>query len=42
MKLGTQPLCVLALSLALGCDPRGVSVGTEELCQPDPALLAAQ
>ena len=27
--------------LALACDPRGVSVGTEELCVADPTLAVA-
>jgi hypothetical protein len=35
-------LYLLAAGLALACDPRGVSVGTEELCVADPDLLLAQ
>lgn len=31
---------LLAASLALGCDARGIRVGTEELCVADEALLA--
>ena len=38
-----RPLRALALfaSLLLGCSARGVSVGSEEQCEPDPELAAA-
>lgn len=31
-----------ALGATLGCDPRGISVGTEELCDAEPELALAQ
>jgi hypothetical protein len=34
-------LLIAALGGALGCDPQGVSVGTEELCIADPTLALA-
>jgi hypothetical protein len=33
---------IAAATWALGCDPQGVSVGTEELCMADPAILVAE
>jgi hypothetical protein len=39
----TPTLCLIAaFACTLGCDPRGVSLGTEELCIADPALSLAQ
>jgi hypothetical protein len=39
----TPNLCSIAAAIcALGCDPRGVSVGTEELCIADPTILRAE
>jgi hypothetical protein len=39
----TPTLCLIAaFSCTLGCDARGVSLGTEELCIADPALSLAQ
>lgn len=32
----------LTFAAAIGCDARGVSLGTEELCVPDPELRLAQ
>lgn len=43
MNLRLLSFTVLAaIGCALGCDPRGISVGTEELCVADPVLLLAQ
>lgn len=41
MSTRTLAPAMLALGLALACDPRGVSLGTEELCVPDAELAAA-
>ncbi|MES1184898.1 MAG: hypothetical protein ABUL60_13875 [Myxococcales bacterium] len=41
MKLGSFCL-VTAAAAALACDPRGVSVGTQELCVADPELVVAE
>jgi hypothetical protein len=41
MSARTLSLGVLAACLGLGCDPRGVSLGTEELCVADTSLVAA-
>ena len=41
MSFRSLVLGVLATSAALGCDPRGVSLGTEELCVADRDLSAA-
>lgn len=42
MNLRISALFGLTFVSALGCDPRGVSLGTEELCVPDPELRLAQ
>jgi hypothetical protein len=43
MNLPSLLLCVLAAAgPALGCDARGISVGTEELCIADSELLRAE
>lgn len=41
MSARTLSLAVLAAGWALACDPRGVSIGTEELCSADAELVVA-
>lgn len=39
----SAPVAIAAIALScVACDERGVSVGSEELCQLDPLLVAAQ
>lgn len=42
MNLRILTLAVLAAGSALGCDARGINVGTEDLCVPDADLSTAQ
>jgi hypothetical protein len=42
MNLHLLPLALLAAATVLGCDPRGISVGSEELCVADRDLRRAQ